>query len=199
MNPLFLLRDCVLRAFERKWAPVCLLILFLVSTICGLAFIKTPSFYEYHLKVCDRFLDRVCYSDRSVFLIFLERTTGNALMLGLLVFSGVHPAGLVLATTVIAFRGYLFGGTLAILFTVYGASGVFVALVLFLPVHLLLDAVFLLAGSCSFCRAFRFRFCMSDFRDLLFETLPLLALIVIICIFEGILLLVLFHPVGNLL
>ena len=199
MNPLFLLHELILRAFERKWAIVSLFLLVLCSTMCGIILVKTPTFYEYHLRICDRFLDRVCYSDRSVVLIFFERCAGNVLILLLLLAGGIHPAALVLPTTAIAFRAYTFGGTLAILFSVYNMAGAMVAFTLFLPIHLLIDCIFLLAGSISFSRAFCFRFTSSDFRELLFDFLLLSGLIVLVCLLEGILLGVLFHPIGNIL
>ena len=199
MSPLFLLKDLLSRALERKWAIIALILLCLCSTICGIVFIKTPTFFDYHLKICDRFLDRVCYSDRSVFLICIERTTGSVFFLLLILAGGLHPATLVLPTAALAFRAYTFGGTLAILFSVYGVSGSLIAFTLYMPVHLLLDILFLCAGSISFSRAFSFHFCMEDFRELLFDFLILSVLILLICILEAILLGVLFHPLGNLL
>lgn len=199
MNPLSLLRELFCRVIERKWAIVFLSLLFLFSAIIGMIFIRTPTFFEYHLKICDRFLNKVCYSDRSVFLICLERTAGSTLFLILVLAGGLHPAALVLTTSALVFRAYMFGGMVAILFSVYNVSGALIAFTLYLPVHLLLDALFLGAGSLSFSRAFRFSFCMDDFRGLLFDFLILAALILLICIFEAILLGVLFHPLGILL
>lgn len=199
MNPLFVLHELFHRIFERKWVIVLLIFTFLLSTMCGIVFVKTPVFYDYHLKICDRFLDRVCYSDRSVFFIFLERSFGNALFLGLLMIGGIHPLALSLPTVAIAFRAYTFGGTLTILFTTYEVSGAMVALTLYLPIHLLLDAMFLFAAAISFTRAFSFRFDKNDLRELLFDYLKFLLIIILICILEALLLAVLFHPIGNLL
>ncbi len=167
--------------------------------MCGIVFIKTPAFYEYHLKICDRFLDRVCYSDRSVFLIFLERTAGNALLLVLVLAGGLHPACLPLPAVVLLYRSYTFGGTLAILFSVYAFPGAVVAFVLYLPIHLLVDVALLLAAGTSVCRAFCFSFCAGDWKELLCDFLAFLALLVLICLLETVLLLALFHPLGNLL
>lgn len=192
-------KDLISRAFERKWIPVCLLLLLLCSIMSGIVFIKTPVFYDYHLKICDRFLDEVCYSDRSVFLIFLERFCGNALFLALVMLGGLHPAALVLTTTAIAFRGYLFGGSLAIFFSVYRFSGALMCITLYLPVHLLLDAVFFVAAAITFSRAFRFSFCSTDFKDLLLDFLLLCILILAVCLLEMLLLGVLFHPMGHII
>lgn len=167
--------------------------------MCGIVFVKTPAFYEYHLKLCNRFLDRVCYSDRSVFLIFLERTAGSALLLALVLAGGLHPACLPLPVLVLLYRSYTFGGTLAILFSVYTFPGAIVALALYLPVHLLIDAALLLAAGVSFWRAFCFSFCAGDLKDLVFDFLAFLALLTLICLLEMVLLLALFHPMGNLL
>lgn len=197
MNPLYLFQDLFSRAIRQKFVLVILFLLCLCSTVCGIVFIKTPAFFDYHLKICDRFLDRVCYSDRSVVAICFERTGGCALFLLLLAAGGLHPAALVLPACAVVFRAYNFGGTLAILFSVYGFSGAIVAFVIFLPIHLLLDALFFAAASLSFSRAFCFRFCVSDFKELLADLLLLLALGFLVCVLEAILLGVLFHPLGN--
>ena len=167
--------------------------------MCGIVFVKTPAFYEFHLKQCDRFLDRVCYSDRNVFLIFLERTAGSALLLILVLVGGLHPALLPLPVLVLLYRSYTFGGVLAVLFSVYSVPGAVVAIVLYLPIHLLLDALLLLAAGVSFWRAFCFSFCAGDWKELLCDLLFLLALLVLVCLVEMILLFALFHPLGNLL
>lgn len=199
MNPLSLLRELLLRAVERKWAMVSLLFLFICGTMCGIIFIKTPTFYEYHLKICDRFLDRVCYSDRSVFLIFIERTAGNVFFLILLLIGGLHPAALIIPATALVFRAYTFGGTLTILFSTYEISGALVAFALYLPIHLMLDILFLIAASLSFFRAFCFRFESGAFRELFFDFFICTIIICLICLIEAFILGVLFHPLGNLL
>lgn len=199
MNPLFLCRDCCGRAIRQKKTLVVFLLLFGCLTLCGILFIKTPAVYDYHLTICDRFIDRVCFSSRSVFLIFLERAAGNALILLLLSVAGIHIAGLAVTPVVICFRAYTFGGSLAIFFSVYRFTGAIIVFALYLPVHILLDAVFLMAVSLSFSRAPSFRFCGNDWKELLFDVLILLALILAVCLLEAILLLVLFHPLGNIL
>ena len=165
--------------------------------MCGIVFIKTPAFYEFHLKQCDRFLDRVCYSDRNVFVIFLERTAASALLLALA--GGLHPVCLPIPVLVLLYRSYTFGGTLAVLFSVYSFPGAVVAFALYLPVHLLIDAILLLAAGVSFWRAFCFSFCAGDLKELLFDFLAFLAFLALVCLLEMILLLALFHPMGNLL
>lgn len=199
MAPLSLLCDCFSRAFRRKWAPIALSVLFLAGFLCGAALFHTPAFYDYHLRIVDRFLDRVCYSDRSVVIIFFERTAGNVLFLVLLCLGGLHPAALFLPTAAIAFRAYLFGGSFVALFSVYRVAGGLVALALYLPVHLLLDAVFLCAASLAFSRAFSFRFCAGDLKEWLLDLLLLSAAVAAVCLFEAFLLAVLFHPIGILL
>lgn len=198
MEPLSRLRECISRAFGRKWAPISLTALFLLGFVLGLIFSRTPAFYEYHLRAVDRYLDRVVYSDGSVVGIFFARFAGNAVILILLTAGGVHPLTLVLPATVFLFRAYTFGGALAVLFSAYEASGALVAVVLYLPVHLLLDAVFLLAASLAFSRAAAFRFCTSDLCELLLDLAVLLVLILLVCLFEALLLFALFHPLGNL-
>lgn len=191
--------ELISRAFERKKTLIFFLLLFLASFFLGIFFLKTPIFFEYHLRVCDRFLDRVCYSDRNVFSIFFERFCGNLLFLVLIFAGGLHPAALVLPSVMLCYRAYLFGGTLHIFFTVYRASGVFVALCLYLPIHLLLDAVFLLSFALDLSRAFCFRFSASDWRELSLDLLLLGAAVLLFCLLEMLLLAALFHPIGNLL
>lgn len=197
MDPLFLLRDCCCRAFARKRTLIVFSLLFLFFAVLGIIFIKTPAVYAYHLSACDRFLDRVCFSSRSIFLIFLERIAGNALILIVLLCAGMHIAGLAVTPAIVCFRAYTFGGMIAILFSVYKATGVLVVFVLYLPVHLMLDVVFLLAVSLSFSRAPCFRFCRDDFKELLCDFVVLFVFIVAVCLLEALLLLLLFHPIGN--
>lgn len=199
MNPLFLLRDCCGRAVNNKKTLLAFLFVLLISALCGMIFVKTPAVYSYHLTICERFVDRVCFSSRSVFLIFLERTAGHFLILLLLLCAGIHTAGLIVTPAVICFRAYTFGGSLVIFFTVYRFTGALIVFVLYLPVHLLIDAVLLLAVSLSFSRARCFRFCADDWKGLLLDLVVLFVLILLICLIEAFLLLALFHPLGNIL
>lgn len=197
MNPLFLCKDLLCRACERKIVPILLFLALLTSTMCGIIFIRTPAFYEFHLRQCDRFLDRVCYSDRNVFVIFLERTAGLLLLVALVLAGGAHPALLPLPAAVLLYRGYTFGGTLAVFFSVYGFSGAMVVFALYLPIHLLADALLLIGASLSCLRAFSQR--GAPLRELGCDFLLLAALAALLCLIEMVLLLALFHPMGNLL
>lgn len=192
------IRELCSRALSQKIILICLFALTLCSTVCAIIFLKTPAFFDYHLKICDRFLDRVCYSDRSVVVICFERTAGCAFYLLLILLGGLHPAALVLPSCALVFRAYNFGGMLAILFSVYKFSGAIVAFTLYLPIHLLLDVLLFAAASISFSRAFCFRFCTSDFKELLLDFLLFLLLVFAVCVVEAILLGVFFHPLGNL-
>ena len=87
---------------------------------------------------------------------------------------------------------------LTLLFSVYGMTGALICFTICLPVHLLLDLVFLCASSLSCFRAFRFSFCGDDLKELLSDFLFFLALVALICLIEMLLLLTLFHPIGNL-
>lgn len=199
MNLLSLFRELICRVLERKKTLIVFAMLYLVFVALGIVFIKTPAIYSYHINLCDRFIDRICYSQQSVILIFIERLAGNAIYLTLLLCSGVHTAGLVLLPVILGYRAYTFGGSLAIFFSVYRMSGVLIVFVLYLPIHLLLDAVFLCATSVSFFRAKRFRFKGDDFTALLRDFILLLVLVAAICLLEMLLLLVVFHPLGNLM
>ncbi len=199
MNPLFLFYDCFCRILSRKKTLIVFIFLLLCSTMCGILFVKTPAIYAYHLNICDKFIDRICYSSRSVFLIFLERLAGNSLILLLLMIAGIHVAGLAVTPAAIAYRGYVFGGSLVIFFSVYRVSGALIVFALYLPIHILIDAIFLCAVSLSFSRASRFKFCTNDFKELICDFFLLFSLVVAVCFVEALLLLVLFHPIGNLL
>ena len=195
----FSFRDCFGRALAHRKTPIVFAVIFVLCFVLGIAFIGSPSVYDYHLNACERFLDRVCFSSRSVFVIFLEHTAGNALLLALFLFAGIHPAGLVFPPALFVYRAYTCGGSIAIFFSVYGFTGVFVGLVLFFPVHLALDFVFLVASSLSCDRARKFRFRKEEFCSLLADYIVLLVAIAAVCLIEAILLLALFHPLGNIL
>ena len=85
---------------------------------------------------------------------------------------------------------------IVIFFSVYRLTGALVVFVLYLPVHLLFDCLFLAATSLSCGRARRF--CGEDFFCLLWDFLVLLAITAIVCLAEAILLLALFHPLGSI-
>lgn len=184
---------------ERKKTLIVFSVVFFVSFILGIALIGTPAAYDYHLNACDRFIDRICFSQNSVILIFFERAAGNALLLAAFCISGIHIACLVLPPALLVYRAYTCGGSVAIFFSVYGVTGILIALVLYLPVHLLIDGCCISATALSFGRARGFRFCKTDFIGLFFDYLILLLMVIAICLLEMILLLVLFHPLGNIL
>ena len=194
----FPVRDCFGRALCRKTTLIVFAIGFLIVAILGLT-ISTPAFYDYHLTLCERFINRICYSDRSVILIFLERFAGNMLFVILVLASGIHVVSLVIPPVVLTYRAYTFGGSIAVFFSVYQFSGALVVFVLYLPIHLLVDALLLLTTSLSYARAPRFRFGKEDFKEMLYDLIVLLIFIGIVCLLEMLLLLVLFHPLGNIL
>ncbi len=196
---LFFVRDTLMRAIERKKTLLALSVLFLFMTILGICLVSSPAVYEYQLSVTDKFMTEICFSDDSVFLIFLSRTAGFSLLLLLVLAGGIHPAALLLPLAVLLYRAFTFGGSLYVFFSFYGLSGGLVVFVLYLPVHLCVDVCLLLAASLSVGRAFGFCFCKNDFLGLLWDFLALLILIVLVCFIEMILLLVLFHPIGNIL
>ncbi len=193
------IRECCCRAFEKKNILIIYGLLFVIGTALGIIFIKTPVIYAYHLDRCEQFIDGVCFSDRSIFLIFLERLAGHMLIGVVLLLAGMHPVGLVLTPIVILFRSYTFGGSLYVFFSVYRVTGALIALALYIPVHIILDFIFVMTIALSFCRAFSFRFKKGDFVELLRDFFILLLLIVLVCFLEMLLLLILFHPLGNIL
>ncbi len=198
MNLSFRFRDCLSRTFERKKTLAAFAILFLVGMILGLIFVKTPAIYDYHITVCDRFVNRICFSDRNVFEIFLERALGHAVLLLVIALSGIHFVGCVLPPVVLLYRAYTFGGSLYIFFSVYRFSGALIVIGLYLPVHLLIDAVLCFAGALSYARCRRFGFSRHDWLLLFADFLVFFCFLLAVGLLEMLLLLALFHPLGNI-
>ncbi|MBR7186280.1 MAG: hypothetical protein IKD43_02175 [Clostridia bacterium] len=194
MNTFF--RERCFFILEKRRTLLLFGVLFLLGILLGILFIKTPTVYEYHLNLTARFLGEVCFSDRSVFLIFFERTCGNALLLALVLLAGVHFAGLAVPPVVLLYRAYAFGGSLTILFTVYRVTGVLVALTFYLPIHLLVDVILIGATAVSCNRAREFCFCRRDFCELGLDFFAFFMLIAAVCLFEAVLLFAIFHPIG---
>ena len=199
MDPFFCMRDVLSRAMERKGMLAAFAAGFLACAVLGAVFVNTPAGYDYHLRFAEKFLDRVCFSERNVILIFFERTAGHALLLALVLLGGIHIAALSVSVAVLFYRACTFGGSLVIFFTVYRMTGVLVVFTLYLPVHLLIDCILILAAALSCARAKRFRFCAGDVSLLLRDFHVLLALAATICLAEMILLLALFHPLGSII
>lgn len=193
------MKDAFFRACERKKTLAVLLAVYAAAFILGIVFVRTPAFYAYHIELCDRYINRVVYSDRSVFTIFLERTAGCALLITLTMCSGIHVVGLIIPPPILVYRAYTFGGSIAIFFSVYKLSGAIVVFLIYLPIRLLTDCILLAAISLTFARAPRFRFAKCDFCDLGFDLLALILAVIAVCFLEMCLLLVIFHPIGNLM
>ena len=193
---LFPIRDCLRRVGEKKIVLIIYGAVFLCFAILGVCFIKTPAIYGYHYNLCDKFVDRVCYSERSVVVIFFERSAGHLFLLALSLLAGLHIVAVSVPTVIFVYRAYTFGGSLYIFFSVYRLSGALIVGVLYLPVHLLIDAVLLCAIIFSINRAPRFTFCRHDFMEIFRDFIVLGILILLICLLEAVLLLALFHPLG---
>ncbi len=191
--------DCFGRMRECKRTLFLFGALYLAGMILGLIFITTPTTYEYNLTLCERYLNRVCFSDADVFVIFLERTAGRALLLAMILFSGIHFAALCVPPAVLLYRAYTFGGSIAIFFMVYRVTGVLIVFVLYLPIHVLVDVILIGATALSCARAPRFCFCRRDFSGIALDLLALFALLAAIGLLEMLLLLAVFHPIGTLL
>ncbi len=194
---LFFIRDVLQRGWERKKTLIALSAIFLILTVVGICCVSQPAVYEYHLSLCDKFVTDVCYSETNVFLIFPARLLGHSLMLLLILAGGLHPAAVLLPIAVLAYRAFTFGGSLYVFFTFYGFSGGLIVFVLYLPVHLCVDAVLLFAAAISFGRAFSH--CREGLIGILYDALALFVCLATILLGETILLLVLFHPIGNIL
>ncbi len=199
MSPFSCLRDCLWRGLERKKTLLAFCAVFLLGMVLGLCCFRAPAVFEYHFNLCDRFMSRVCYSDRSVVLIWFERTAGCTVVLALVLLGGIHIAGVALPAALLLYRAYTFGGSLGVFFTVYGGTGVLIVTVLYLPIHLLTDAVLLLAASVSCGRAAHFCFTRRELLELLLDFAVFAVLILAIYLLEALVLLAVFHPLGNLL
>lgn len=196
---LFPIRDCLRRVGEKKIVLIVYGAVFVCFAILGICFIKTPAIYGYHFNLCDQFVDRICYSERSVIVIFFERSAGHLLLLTLSLLAGLHIFAVSVPTVILIYRAYTLGGSLYIFFSVYRLSGALIVGVLYLPVHLLIDAVLLCAIMFSINRAPRFTFCRHDFTEILRDFIVLGVFILLICLLEAVLLLALFHPLGNII
>lgn len=192
-------KTCFERALARKKTLGIFAVLCLASFVLGIVFIKTPAAYDYYLKLCDRFIDRVCFSQTSVVIICFERAAGFALIVTLILAAGVHLAGCIFPPAVLIYRFYTFGGSVAIFLSVYRMTGILIVFVLYLPIHLLIDIACLMAAAITYSRACCFRFSKEDWCELGCDFLVFLAVILLISILEALLLLVLFHPLGNIL
>ena len=198
MNLPFRFQDCLSRTFGRKKTLIVFAVLLLLGTILGLIFVTTPAIYDYHITVCDRFVNRVCFSDRSVLEIFLERVLGHTVLLLIVTLSGIHLVGCVFPPIILVFRAYTLGGSLYIFFSVYRFTGALIVIGLYLPIHLLVDFVLCCAGALSYARCRRFCFTRHDWLMLFFDFLVLFCFLLIVGLLEMLLLLALFHPIGNI-
>ena len=187
------------RAWERKKTLIFLAALVLIFTILGMCFLDSPAVYEYHLSICDSYLTEICFSDTNVFLIFLQRAGGCALLAALILAGSIHPVALLLPIAVLIFRAFTFGGSLYVFFDYYGVSGAMVAIIIYIPNHLLTDALLVITATLTLGKAFHFCFTPSDFWDLVRDFLTILVMIAFIYLAEMILLLALFHPIGKIL
>ncbi len=187
------------RALERKKTLIFLSALVLLFTILGMCLLKSVAVYEYHLNLCETFLLDICYSDTNVFLIFLERLGGCALLLLLILLGGMHPIALLLPLAVLVYRAFTFGGSILVFFDYYGMTGALVVFVLYLPVHFAIDILFVFAATLSFGRAFHFCFYARDLLELFKDLFILLIFAAAVYLFEALLLLALFHPIGKIL
>lgn len=199
MGLLFLLRDLFFRAMSRKKTFAALAALFLLFIVLGMIFYSALPIRRQLNIMCARFMERIVYSDKNIFLIFLERTAANAALSVLILCAGVHPAALVFPPLLLAYRASVFGGTFVAFFAIYRLPGAFVVLLLYLPIHLLTDALLLTTAAISFARAKGFCFCRRDLRGLLYDILSVLAISAAICLAETMLLAVIFRPLGNIL
>lgn len=196
---LFFLRSFFARVFERKKTLIFLALLTVIFTILGMCFLSSPTVYEYHLTLCENFILDVCYSDTNVFLIYIERLGGCALLIALMLVGCIHPIALLLPLAVIVYRAFTFGGCLFVFFDYYGMTGAMIVFIVYLPIHLLTDALLIFAATVTTERAFRFTFCASELFEVLWDALVLLLMAAAVYLAETVLLLALFHPIGKIL
>ncbi len=193
---LFFLRDCLSRALEHRRTLFLFGGFFLAGVLLGMCFVKTQAVYGYHLDLCESYLVKVCFSEKNIFGIFLERFFGFLLLGALLLAAGLHFAALILPPAVLLYRSYTLGGSIIIFCSVYGVTGILVLFALYLPVHLAIDALLIGATTLSCARAPKFRFTRQDFCVLGADLLALALAIAAVCLVECVLLLAVFRPIG---
>ena len=194
MHPFFFVRECFSRAWEHKRALFCFMLLFFVCAVIGMLVRDS-----YHLQLCTRYLRNVCYTDKSVVVVFFGRFAGCTLLILFLLASGMHRIGLIFPPLLFAFRGYTFGGCIAIFFSVYKFAGALIVIAFYLPVHLLIDAILFWVTALSVDRCRSFCFCRLSFLALLRDAVFFIVLAAAVCFLEMVLLIVIVHPVGNLM
>ena len=111
----------------------------------------------------------------------------------------MHRIGLIFPPLLFAFRGYTFGGCIAIFFSVYKFAGALIVIAFYLTVHLLIDAILFWATALSVDRCRSFCFCRMSFLALLRDAAFFIVLAAVVCLLEMVLLIVIVHPVGNLM
>lgn len=192
-----LFSEALIKLKERKLIAIAVFSLYLTGLICGLVLANNAPSYDYFCRICDRYMNGFCFSKTNVFLLFLQRMCANVLFLIVFTGCGAHPAALIVLPVSVVYRSYTFGGSLFVFFRVYGFSGMLVVFLLFLPVRLLVDTIYLCEGVFSvhnacYCRKFDFR---RIVRDFLLGVVCLAA----VSLLEMLLLLIFFHPIGNVL
>ena len=187
------------RALERKKTLIFFAILTVLFAVLGMCVINSPAIYEYHLTVCDGFLTDICYSDTNVFVIFLERAGGCALLALLILVGGIHPVALLLPIAVLVYRAFTFGGSVYVFIDFYKISGAMVVIILYLPIHLAADVILIFAATITCGRAFHFSFCRTDLWGIVCDFFTVLFFIALVYLAEMLLLLALFHPIGKIL
>lgn len=196
MNLFFTLKNRIHELFERKKAIIILILLFLSSIVCGIVFIKNGEFYQICMRNCSRFVDYVCFSQVSVFKIFLERFLAHLLILSVVLLTGITKITSYLSPVILVYRGFFLGGNCFLLIAVYHFSGILILLLLYLPIHLAVD--FLLTVACihAFDRSKSFYFCKDGLlglaSDLALYAISLLAIHAV----ETLILFAIFHPLG---
>ena len=194
MHPLYFARERFSCAWERKRVVIGFAVLFLICAVIGM-FVGDA----YHLQLCTRYLRNVCYTENSVIVVFFGRFAGCSLLILFLLAAGMHRIGLVFPPLLFAFRGYTFGGCIVVFFSVYRFAGALIVITFYLPVHLLVDLLLLWATALSADRCQSFCFCRASFFALLRDAALLIVLAAAVCVLEMVLLLVIVHPVGNLM
>lgn len=190
------LRDCLARTLDRKRTLFVFGAFFLVGIVLGMCFVKTPAVYGFHLGVCEKFMAEICFSDKSVVLIFCERFFGFTFLAALFLACGIHFAGLILPPAILLYRAYTLGGSVVIFCSVYGVTGILVLFALYLPIHLAIDLVLIGATALSCGRATQFCFSRQDLCLLGLDLLAFALVIAAVCLVESVLLLAVFHSIG---
>ncbi len=161
MNLSFYINECKNYVLRYKIAVIGLILLFLISTMCGIIIIKPSNIFDYYLGYCDNYMYKIFSVGSNTFSVLTGRILSNFLFLIAVCISSCIIFAFPLQVFTIFYRGFVFGTELMILCTCFSVSGFFVAFLLVLPQSLIFGSILILSSPFSIeCGLTTFR-CLS--------------------------------------